>query len=491
MLDMFPPHMADFYKMVHREQYPPGTEYVYSNFTCRSDAHANKLDDFDHRTVFFGCEALCKWLFIDVWNKNFFARPLAEVVAQFQDRMDTSLGKGAIKTDHIAALHKKGYLPIRIKAVKEGSRVDIRVPMLTIINTDPEFFWLTNYLETQLSAELWKMITTATVSFEYRRLLMRFAHWTGSPIGFVDWQGHDFSMRGMAGCHDATMSGMAHLVSFTGTDTIPAIDAVEKFYNPTGFVGGSVPATEHSVMCMGGEEDELETFRRIIRLYPTGVVSIVSDTWDFWAVMTEMVTRMKSEIMLRDGKVVFRPDSGDPVKILVGDPEAPEGSPEHRGAVECLWDVFGGEITSTNHKLLDSHVGLIYGDSITLARAQAILAGLAAKGFASGNVVFGVGSYTYQYCTRDTYGTAIKATWGVVNGVPRELFKAPKTDNGIKKSAKGLLRVEEEGGHFVLYDQQTVEQEKLGALEVVFEDGKMVREESFDAIRERLLAQVY
>lgn len=153
--------------------------------------------------------------------------------------------------------------------------------------------------------------------------------------------------------------------------------------------------------------------------------------------------------------MVFRPDSGDPVKIICGDPEAPLGTPENKGAVECLWDVFGGTLTSTGHRLLDSHVGLIYGDSITLPRAQEILDRLEAKGFASGNIVFGIGSHTYQYVTRDTFGTAMKATWGKVDGEARILQKSPKTDSGMKFSARGLLRIErDDTGELVLFEKR-------------------------------------
>ena len=188
--------------------------------------------------------------------------------------------------------------------------------------------------------------------------------------------------------------------------------------------------------------------------------------------------------------LVFRPDSGDPVKIIVGDPEAPEGTPEFKGAVQCLWDVFGGTETAKGYKALDSHVGLIYGDSISLDRAQKILAGLQAKGFSSGNIVFGIGSYTYQYVTRDTFGTAIKATYAVIHGEPRELYKDPKTDNGVKKSAQGLIRVEFEDGRFVMHDRQTHEQEAAGLLETVFLDSRMARMQTLKDIRERLAVPV-
>ena len=490
-----PLNAIDFYKADHRRQYPAGTEYVYSNFTPRSSKLAAMLDGFDDRIVLFGLQGFIKHFLIDTWNENFFRRPKAEVVSAYRRRMDRALGEGAVPVDHIEALHDLGYLPVRIKALDEGSRVNVRVPMLTIVNTDPRFFWLTNYLETCMSAELWKPCATATLAYEYKRLVERKARETGAPPEFSPVQVHDFSCRGMSGIYDAAQAGAGHLTSFIGTDTVSAIDYVEAYYHGADNIGASVPATEHSVMCMGTQEDELETFRRLItELYPAGVVSIVSDTWDFWQVITEFAVALKAEILGRKpnalglAKTVFRPDSGDPVKIVCGDPDAPAGCPQHKGAVECLWDIFGGTVTGKGYKCLHERVGLIYGDSITLQRASDILEGLQAKGFASNNIVFGVGSYTYQYMTRDTFGFAMKATWGQVNGEPREIYKDPVTDDGAKRSAKGLLRVEETAGGFVLFDRQAADGEAGGALKTVFEDGRLTRETTLEEIRHRLAA---
>ncbi len=490
-----PLNAIDFYKADHRRQYPEGTEFVYSNFTPRSSKLAPVLDDFDDRVVFFGLQGFIKHFLIETWNENFFNQPKEKVVAAYKRRMDLALGAGAIPVDHIEALHELGYLPIRIKAVEEGSRVNTRVPMLTIINTDPRFFWLTNYLETCMSAELWKPCATATIAYEFKRLIAHYARATGAPADFSAIQAHDFSCRGMSGIYDAAQAGAGHLTSFIGTDTVSAIDYAETYYNATGVIGISVPATEHSVMCMGTKEDELGTFRRLVtELYPESIVSIVSDTWDFWQVITEFADALKEEILNRKpdaiglAKTVFRPDSGDPVKIICGDPDYPEGTPQYKGAVECLWEIFGGTQTENGYRCLNERVGLIYGDSITLERARDILEGLMAKGFASNNIVFGVGSYTYQYMTRDSFGFAMKATWGQVDGDAREIFKDPVTDNGAKRSAKGLLRVEQTNDGFVLYDQQDAAEEAQGVLQTVFENGELVRETDLEAIRNRLAA---
>lgn len=529
---------ADFYKTGHPFQYPKGTNKILANFTPRSARLAPVLPElFDEKIVWFGLQGFIKEILIGLFNREFFGKPAGAAVRQYQRRVDNALGKGAVTVDHLQALHDLGYLPLEIRSVPEGARVDIRVPPVTFINTQPEFAWLVTYIETLFSCESWKPSTVATIAFEYRKLLTYFAQLTGSPMAFVDWQGHDFSMRGMAGLYDARKCGAGHLLSFTGTDTIPAIDYLEDLYNADSdreLIGGSVPATEHSVMCLGSKEGEIETIRRLVKqVYPAGIVSVVSDTWDFWQVVTDFAAALKSEIMSRqpdalgNAKVVFRPDSGDPVKILTGyfctdvpdvqdraalqaaqaagfeavrdaatgtywllaeDASAQQTlrAPEVKGAVQCLWDTFGGVQTDRGYKLLDPHVGLIYGDSITLTRARDILVRLERKGFASGNVVLGIGSYTYQYLTRDTFGWALKATYAEVNGEPQELVKDPVTDSGVKKSAKGLLRVDKTPDGYVLHDQQTPEQAAGGALVSVFRDGELLVEQSLAEIRARL-----
>lgn len=482
-------HLSDGYKVDHRRQYPTGTELVYSNWTPRK----SRLENVDS-VVFFGLQYFIKKYLIDDYNQNFFGRPKEVVVAEYKRRIESYLGPGAITYDHIENLHDLGYLPIEIKAVAEGTRVPMRMPMFTIKNTRPEDFWLTNFLETILSCIMWLPCTSATTAFEYRKILNTYAEKTGGDQSFVPWQGHDFSFRGMGGLEAALLSGAAHLLSFTGTDTIPAIDFLEQYYGANSdheLIGGSVPATEHSVMCMGMQDGEIETFRRLIQdVYPKGVVSIVSDTWDFWQVITDYLPQLKPLILAREGKVVIRPDSGDPVKIICGDPDAAEGTPEFKGAIECMWEVFGGNLSEKGFKVLDPHIGLIYGDSINLERCTAICEGLYQKGFASTNVVLGIGSYTYQYVTRDTFGFAVKATYGEVNGEGRAIFKDPKTDDGTKKSAKGLIRLlNDETGALVMEDQVTREQEETGLLETVFIDGKLLKEQTLSEIRVRLAKQ--
>lgn len=385
--------LTDGYKLDHRRQYPEGTEFVYSNWTPRSCQY---FPEAHEGVVVFGIQYFIKEYLLDKFNKNFFNRPKEEVVEEFTRRINTFLGPNQVGVEHIEALHALGYLPIEIKALPEGSICPIGVPALTIVNTLPEFFWITNYLETLMSSTLWLPMTSATSARLYKKRLMEHAIKTGfDKQPGLDFLCHDFSMRGMAGIEAAIMSGMGHLTSFTGSETIPALEAVEEYYHADAdseLIAGTVPATEHSVMCAGGMEDEFETFERLINeTYPTGIVSIVSDTWDFWQVITDYLPRLKDTILARDGRVVIRPDSGDPVKIICGDPSAVPGTPEFYGAYELLGNIFGTTLTENGYKVLNDHIGLIYGDSITLERQDQIYSQLEAKGFAATNLVLGIG----------------------------------------------------------------------------------------------------
>lgn len=545
---------TDFYKVNHHAMYPPGTTTVYSNLTPRK-SRINGVNAI----VVFGIQYWILEYLIKSWNEHFFTSRFRRIhdasfdvdtkeyhkllrnatVHKYKRMMDNTLGKDAVSMDHIEKLWDLGYMPLEIKALPEGTLCPIGVPCLTITNTVDHAYWLVNYLETILSCSTWQAMTSATIAYEYKKLLTEFAEETGDP-SFVQWQGHDFSMRGMSSLESACLSGAGHLLSFTGTDTIPAIEFLESYYDADvekELVGASVPATEHSVMCMGQQSGELETFQHLLNVYPTGILSVVSDTWDLWKVLTDFLPKLKEAILGRDGKLVIRPDSGDPVDILCGyeipsylgenatsedaynhfkDGDGKRPLVEFKGVIELLWDTFGGTINDKGYKQLDPHIGAIYGDSITLDRAKAICERLKAKGFASTNVVFGIGSFTYQYNTRDTFGFAVKATYGevfvtdipetarlgdivVLNGErgvieARELYKDPVTDDGTKRSAKGLLQVYQTvGAHGKsrpqLKDQCTWEEEKQGLLETVFLNGTLVKKQTLAEIRERLKNQ--
>ena len=564
---MNPLFLTDGYKTGHHQQYPKGTTLVYSNFTPRSNKYAPKGCD---QLVSFGQQMVMVQIH-EAFQKDFFSKPKEEVCGEMKRELSMYLGTDYDVT-HFEELHDLGYLPIHVKGIEEGTLVPIKVPVLTIYNTHPKFYWVTNYLETILSNLLWKPMTSATIAHTYRKVLTKWQEKTDEEKGwFIDWQGHDFSMRGMDSVEAVISSGLGHLTSFSGSDSLPTIYGARKFYGEQGPICGSVNATEHSVMCAGGSDDEVGTFKRLLDTYPTGILSVVSDTWDLWKVCTEHVVTLKEQILARDGKLVIRPDSGDPVDILCGeniksydtieiasrsfeddlhgnqvhgeaDYEIPttrlvrvgdeiyqldadtdwnrydkqyyfiesidvkstsvEIKPSHKGVIELLWDVFDGTINEQGYKVLDSHIGAIYGDSITIDRADEICKRLAEKGFASTNVVLGIGSFTYQYNTRDTFGFAMKATY-VELEVPRfgkfadqnlntdivgrEIFKDPITDDGTKKSATGLLTVSRDAfGEISLNDKVSWELEDKGLLQTIYLDGTYFNQTTLTQIRERL-----
>lgn len=543
---MNPLFATDAYKLSHKGFMVPGTTEIYSNGTPRNAKYlpVNK-EDHDGKILWFGLQGTMQEL-VDSFDDNFFTRDKPRAIAELKFVFDCFLGPNAVDTKHFEQLHDLGYLPIRVKRIREGKRVPMKVPVFTIRNTHKDFAWLTNFLETVLSAETWKATTVATIIAEYRKLINRFAMETVGHTMGTEFQVHDFSYRGMGNTHDAAKCGTGFLLSSRGTDTVPALIYASRVYDANlekDFVGTSVPASEHSLASAGiAVEGELETIRRwVTKDYPTGIVSVISDTLDFFKVVTEYATALREDILNRQpnalglAKVVFRPDSGKPEHIIAGyriDPRnfaneqqvysaydytslycevvnvqyevvniqgryfklsqgvdgrvgcAEEISrAEAIGAVECLAEVFGTTLTAKGYKQLHERVGLIYGDSITLAIAKDTLQRLKEKGYASTNVVFGVGSYTCQYLTRDSMGFAVKATSTVVNGERFALSKDPVTDDGTKKSAKGLLRVDLVDGEYVLTDNCTEEQEAGGELEVLFEDGQFFNTQEFAEIR--------
>jgi nicotinic acid phosphoribosyltransferase len=480
--------------------YPEGLEHVESNYTNRK----SRVEGINH-VVQFGLQA---WLAdLQEAYENFFNAPKSVVIAEYKENISTFVSPGFSLT-HVEALHDLGYLPLQFSAVPEGTLVPIGVPSVLIKSTHKDFAWLVNYVESDLSAGIWHPSTVATVAWNLRNIFEEAAQVTGGVPEAVDFQVHDFSYRGQVNREAAASSGAAHLTSFFGSDAVPAVPWVNHYYpgEDNGLIAASVPATEHSVMCAGGQEDELETFRRLLKLYPTGILSIVSDTWDFYKVLTEYLPALKDEILARDGKLVIRPDSGDPADIICGtarysqdfpfspgaraflekqgvDVDAPM-TPEEKGAIQILWDTFGGTKNELGFRVLDSHIGLIYGDGMFPARIQDINARLKSKGFASTNWVAGIGSYAYQMVTRDTFGSAVKATYVEVNGEGRNIQKNPKTDDGTKKSATGRLAVGyKANGELYLIQGANDEEIKRSVVQPVWENGKFLKEYSFAEVR--------
>lgn len=508
---MFKPNSlfyTDGYKIGHKRMLAPGTTRLYGTWIPRSTKHAPKGVT---KIVSFGQQLAMKWLH-DEFKENFFSLTTEEAM-EFGKDMSMYLGMdyGAA---HFEALHKLGYLPIKVKALPEGIETEPNVPHMTFINTVDGFAWLTLYLETIISSLAWKPSTSATIALQYKRNVVKWVMKTDPANAFlIPFLCHDFSARGLSPW-DMLSSGLGHASSFLGSDTIICIPGARYYYNePKDQVAiYSVNASEHSVSTTKiftvGEQQMIADW---LTDFPKGILSIVSDTFDLWKLITEYLPANKEAIMARDGKLVIRPDSGDPVDIICGintknDPDNRygnlEGTPAYKGVVELLWDIFGGTVNEQGFKVLDIHIGAIYGDSITLDRQLEIYDRLAAKGFAATNIVLGVGSFTYQMNTRDTLGFAAKGAWFQVNDqitdsvTSYDIYKDPITDDGTKKSLKGLIRVdeisktsEETGITYTKYEvktQCTQEEEEGGVLQTIYENGEFHNQTSLTQIRERL-----
>ncbi len=596
---MSPLFKVDAYKICHHMMYPQNLVVLESNLTARSDKRFHGTSRWDHKVVVAGPIAFAKKYLIEDFDRNFFGRSEDDAIAEYQVIMDGIFGEGAVTTQHLRNLHQLGRLPIKLEGLPEGSRVNIGVPLVRIKNTVRGYGWLTNYLETLMSNVLWPMITNATIAYEFRRVLDAYAKETVGQVDpfVVGYQAHDFSLRGLLGGRDG-LTNIGHLFCFIGSDNIPSIVAANNVYQAKGYIAGSVPATEHSVASSNilNISYQLETFgkfekwdrnesievreqaeqifieKMITEVFPTGIFSYVSDTFDYWSVLTNILPRLKEVILDRaetDSPVptrfVIRPDSGNVVEMIAGayiqtvdsleeaekilqnqaggdanelsayerGPDEysdlfqidgkvykvtvyPEWSryyknfyyidgwgdttsaeveltPEQKGSIEVLWDLFGGSITDKGFKQLHSKIGLIYGDSITMQNLEEICDRLKTKGFASTNVIFGAGSYTYQFNSRDTLGMAVKATFGVFEGpdgrdYELDLFKDPKTGDREKKSAKGRVAVYQKAdGNYKLIEGATTEEQLLDSMIVYYDSENPVTEyDDLDTIRDRI-----
>ena len=390
---------------------------------------------------------------------------------------------------------------------------------MTFVNTVDGFAWLTLYLETIVSSLAWKASYAATMSKLYRKQAEEWVAKTDKDnMWLVDFMCHDFSARGLSGLWDMLAVGLGFATSFKGSDTLPVIPASRYFYGvkEDEMPIFSVNASEHSVSTTKiftvGESQMIADW---LKIFPKGILSIVSDTFDLWKLITEYLPANKEAIMARDGKLVIRPDSGDPVDIICGsaifynrehyeesqkDENNEIASPSETGVIELLWDIFGGTINEQGYKVLDPHIGAIYGDSITPERQTQIYERLAAKGFAATNIVLGVGSYSMTYTTRDWASMAAKGAWFEVVEPNNEgddelviksynIYKDPVTDDGTKKSLKGLLCVMLDNVRkfdYIVKTECTPFWENQGLLQVIYEDGKFYNQCTLEDVRNNL-----
>lgn len=453
--------------MGHMEQYAPGTERVYSYLCARSAREYSEC-------VFFG---------LQYYLKQYFSKPVTRDDAEEFLRVRSQILNTPRNREigrKMYALADLGYWPLKIKAIPEGTVLPTRNALLTVESTHPDFYWTVGFLESLL-LKVWYPTVVATNSYAYWKLLQSM---TTAPAELRRFLIHDFGYRSDQTEEGAALSGAAHLIAFRGSDTVVSIPLIRDYYGPEpADVMASVPATEHSVMCSYGVDGEEEAFEQMLELYPAGFLSIVSDTYDIYHVCTEILPKLKDKIMARDGKVVIRPDSGDPTNVICGDPDGLTLA-EQKGVLQLLAELFGTTTNADGLKVLDSHIGLIYGDGMYHERYKRTLERMKSMGFDASNLVIGVGGIL-RMGTRDTLGLALKATQITRNGNVVNIQKHPVTDKA-KHSHTGLIRVwPDSSGRLVTEDRVARELEDgQNALQTVFVDSKFVRELTFDDVRD-------
>lgn len=490
--------LSDGYKQVHAEQYPKGLTKLWSYFTPRR----NRIPELD-TMVFFGLQGFIKKYLIDYFNDNFFNLPEDEVMAEYTRVVDTMMGKGNYGTDKVRELHKLGYLPLEIRALPEGSVVNMGIPCIEITNTNDEFAWVVQWVESLLSSEIWKPCAHATVARLYRKVVDKWYDKTVDDNVPHNKAISDFGFRGMSCLQEAEKASAAWLTCFGGTATIPAVKYIEDYYgmaNDKDHFATNAISTEHSVMCCNAviDGDERTMVKRLLtEIYPHASFSMVSDSYDYWNLIDNILPTLKDEILNHDGKLFVRPDSGDIVEISVK-------------TIQHLWDIFGGTVNTKGYKTLNPKIGCVYGDGVTIRRAETIYSELEKLGFAANNIVFGAGSFSFtcyqdmngnfQAFTRDTWSVAVKSTGGIVDGKFVPIFKDPKTDResgfSFKKSQRGCCNVWQnketalfefvDGIDPTKYTENEWHNTYLSAYIPYFKDGKMIQEQSLTEIRNRL-----
>lgn len=501
MIQYNPLLCLDFYKTSHAEQYPQTLTKMVSYYTPRM----TRLEDTDKVTM-FGLQAFIREYLINAFSLNFFGMSWDDVLYDYKRVLNATINTDGIGEQRLKALHDLGYLPLEIRAVPEGVRTDIKVPQIEISNTHPDFVWLVNSIETMLSCTMWHTQVSAEVGYRYRQIVNEFAERTCDDDVVRARLLGDFSMRGQESVESATKSSAAFCLSFLNTATVPAILWLENNYNcdcskePVAY--GAL-STEHSVMCsnFAMDGDEVTHIRRLLtEIYPHKNFSMVSDSYDYWNLVDNLLPQLKDEILAHDGCLLIRGDSGDPVEVVTQ-------------TAFKLWDIFGGAVNSKGFKVLNPHVKALYGDSITPQRCRQIYQILEDNGFAINNVSLGVGSFSMQCLeeieverhsytlgasqirknyapyTRDTFGIAVKATYAEdADGNPIMIFKNPKTDTGhFKKSQRGCCRVVKDGDSYTYEDGLTwAEAQEDNELQTVFKDGSFVRQYTLEEVRNNL-----
>lgn len=454
---------TDSYKLTHWNQYPTNTEAVYSYFESRGGAQYPS-------TVFFGLQSILFGLAGDAVTEDdvLDAQALAEAHFGSADMFNYD---GWM---HIVNRHA-GQLPLRIKAVPEGTVVPTGNVLMTVENTDPACYWLTNAVESLLT-HVWAPSTVATRSYHVKQMIARYLENTADSLDSLPFMLHDFGYRGVTSHESAGICGAGHLINFLGTDTLPAMEVAAMDYSASyEGLAYSVPATEHSIMTSLGRDGESVIVGDLLNAYPSGILSVVADSYDIYGFVQNIVCdHYKDEILGRDGVFVVRPDSITPTHT----------KPEQLVVwiLAELWEAFGGVKNSKGFKVLDPHVRVLWGDGIDEDGIDWILFAAMEAGFSAENLVFGMGGGLLQKLNRDTQRFAFKSSAQKRAGVWHDVYKQPKD---ISKASKaGRLRLTKVDGEYV-----TVSNSQAGEdlLQTVFEDGRMLNVSTFQQVRERAL----
>lgn len=443
---------TDSYKTSHWLQYPEGTEGVFSYVESRGGAY--------DKAVMFGLQA---------YIKEYLSKPITKRNIDEADKVLTAHGVPFNKEgwEYILKEHK-GYLPVRIKAVPEGTVVPIKNVLATIENTDPKCFWLTSYLETSMLRAIWYGTTVCTVSWRIKQIIKDYMDLTGADMSGVDFKLHDFGARGVSSLESAGIGGSAHMVNFKGSDTIEGLLHAMKYYD-TEMPAFSIPAAEHSTITSWGRENEANAYSNMIKKYKdNGVFAVVSDSYDIYHAVDVIWGQTLAQQVIDSGAtVVIRPDSGNPVEVVTT-------------IVEMLADRFGYTTNALGYKLLNN-VRVIQGDGINETTILQLLARVTSLGYSADNLVFGMGGALLQHMDRDTMQWAMKCSAMKISGKWQDVFKDPVTDH-TKKSKRGRITLSLDEGKYVTVLEANAKNE---VLEVVFEDGKLIKEDTFEEIRAR------
>lgn len=411
-------YKTDSYKVTHWKQYPPGSEHVYSYLESRVGTDS----------LFYGLQYNLKKHFEGVVvNQDMIEEADIFFKKHFGKDLFNRDGWERIVNEH------DGKLPVIIHAVPEGSIVPVSTPLMTIENTDPALPWLTNYLETIL-VQVWYPITVATYSNNIKKTILQHLNLSGTPED-IHFKLHDFGVRGSTSMESAGIGGSAHLLNFLGTDNLPAIDMIDKYYG-CDMAGFSIPASEHSTISSWLKENEVEAFRNMLTQYPDGIIACVSDSFDIFKACENLWgTSLRDEVLNRNGTLVVRPDSGDPVQVVLK-------------CLKILGERFGYETNEKGYRVLNPHVRLIQGDGIDHYTINEILKTMESRKWSADNIAFGSGGALLQKMNRDTFSFAFKCSNITVNGLDRPVFKDPITQiSKVSKSGrfKGLVEVFKNG----------------------------------------------